>query len=165
MFNSTYKVDDLLEFKPFLLNQKRIMGLDLGKKRIGISISTLSHNGALPLKTISNDKFIELIDVIKNIVNEYDIKAIIFGLPKNMDGSEGKSAQSVRDKAEKICSELCIKYAFWDERLSTVAVERNYTIDELFGNLNVVTKDNWSMEKLWCANPNRAKTLYILDGK
>ena len=59
------------------------MGLDLGKKRIGISISTLSHNGALPLKTISNDKFIELIDVIKNIVNEYDIKAIIFGLPKN----------------------------------------------------------------------------------
>ena len=47
-----------------------------------------------------------------------------------MDGSEGKSAQSVRDKAEKICSELCIKYAFWDERLSTVAVERYYTIDE-----------------------------------
>jgi len=130
MFNSTYKVDDLLEFKPFLLNRKRIMGLDLGKKRIGISISTLSHNGALPLKTISNDKFIELIDVIKNIINEYDIKAIIFGLPKNMDGSEGKSAQSVRDKAEKICSELCIKYAFWDERLSTVAVERYYTIDE-----------------------------------
>ena len=130
MFNSTYKVDDLLEFKPFLLNRKRIMGLDLGRKRIGISISTLSHNGALPLKTISNDKFIELIDVIKNIVNEYDIKAIIFGLPKNMDGSEGKSAHSVRDKAEKICSELCIKYAFWDERLSTVAVERHYTIDK-----------------------------------
>ena len=95
MFNSTYKVDDLLEFKPFLLNQKRIMGLDLGKKRIGISISTLSLSGALPLKTISNDKFIELIDAIKNIVTEYDIKAIIFGLPKNMDGSEGKSTQSV----------------------------------------------------------------------
>ena len=130
MLNSTYKVDDLLEFKPFLLNQKRIMGLDLGKKRIGISISTLSLSGALPLKTISNDKFIELIDALKNIVTEYDIKAIIFGLPKNMDGSEGKSTQSVRDKAEKICSELCIKYAFWDERLSTVAVERKYTINE-----------------------------------
>ena len=43
-----------------------------------------------------------------------------------MDGSEGKSAQSARDKADKICSELCIKYGFWDERLSTVAVERNF---------------------------------------
>jgi len=52
-----------------------------------------------------------------------------------------------------------------EETTAMGVVKRNYTIDELFGNLNVVTKDNWSMEKLWCANPNRAKTLYILDGK
>ena len=57
MLNSTNKVDDLHEFKPFLLNQKRIMGLDMGKKRIGVSISTHSLDGALPLRTISEDKF------------------------------------------------------------------------------------------------------------
>ena len=126
MLNSTYKVEDLLEFKPFLLEKKRIMGLDLGKKRIGVSVSTLSLNGALPLKTISENKFSELLNLLKRIVHEYDIKGIIFGLPKNMDGSEGKSAQSARDKADKICSELCIKYGFWDERLSTIAVERKF---------------------------------------
>ena len=130
MLNSTYKVEDLLEFKPFLLEKKRIMGLDLGKKRIGISVSTLTLNGALPLKTISEDKFSELLNLLKKIVLEYDIKGIVFGLPVNMDGSEGKSAQSTRDKADKICSELCIKYGFWDERLSTVAVERNFETNE-----------------------------------
>ena len=95
MLNSTNKVDDLYEFKPFLLNQKRIMGLDLGKKRIGVSISTHSLDGALPLRTISEDKFSKIIDILKSIILEYNIKGIIFGLPKNMDGSEGRSAQSV----------------------------------------------------------------------
>ena len=47
-----------------------------------------------------------------------------------MDGTEGRSAQSVKDKAEKMCNEINIKYAFWDERLSTVAVERNYVKNE-----------------------------------
>ena len=130
MLNSTYKVQDLQEFKPFLLSKKRIMGLDLGKKRIGVSVSTLSLNGALPLKTISENKFSELLNLLKRIVHEYDIKGIIFGLPKNMDGSEGKSAQSARDKADKICSELRIKYGFWDERLSTIAVERNFATNK-----------------------------------
>ena len=130
MLNSTNKVDDLYEFKPFLLNQNRIMGLDLGKKRIGVSISTQSLDGALPLRTISEDKFSKIIDILKSIISEYNIKGIIFGLPKNMDGTEGRSAQSVKDKAEKMCNEINIKYAFWDERLSTVAVERNYVKNE-----------------------------------
>ena len=120
MLNSTNKVDDLHEFKPFLLNQKRIMGLDMGKKRIGVSISTHSLDGALPLRTISEDKFSNIIDILKSIISEYNIMGIIFGLPRNMDGTEGRSAQSVKDKAEKMCSEINIKYAFWDERLSTV---------------------------------------------
>jgi len=112
MLNSTNKVDDLHEFKPFLLNQKRIMGLDMGKKRIGVSISTHSLDGALPLRTISEDKFSNIIDILKSIISEYNIMGIIFGLPKNMDGTEGRSAQSVKDKAEKMCSEINIKYAF-----------------------------------------------------
>ena len=130
MSNSINKVEDLLEFKPFLTSKNRIMGLDLGKKRIGVSISTQSLDGALPLRTISEEKFNNILNSLKNIISEYSVKGIIFGLPKNMDGSEGRSAQSVKDKAEKICNEICIKYAFWDERLSTVAVERNYERNE-----------------------------------
>ena len=106
------------------------MGLDLGKKRIGVSISTHSLDGALPLRTISEDKLSNVIDILKSMISEYNIIGIIFGLPKNMDGTEGKSAQSVRDKAELMCSKINIKYAFWDERLSTVAVERNYEKNE-----------------------------------
>mgnify|MGYP006256281119 CR=1 FL=1 len=106
------------------------MGLDLGKKRIGVSISTHRLDGALPLRTISEDKLSNVIDILKSMISEYNIIGIIFGLPKNMDGTEGKSAQSVRDKAELMCSKINIKYAFWDERLSTVAVERNYEKNE-----------------------------------
>lgn len=130
MPNSTNKVEDLLEFKPFLTSKNRIMGLDIGKKRIGVSVSTQSLDGALPLRTISEEKFNNILNSLKIIISEYNVKGIIFGLPKNMDGSEGRSAQSVKDKAEKICNEICIKYAFWDERLSTVAVERNYERNE-----------------------------------
>ena len=85
MLNSINKVDDLHEFKPFLLNQKRIMGLDLGKKRIGVSISTHSLDGALPLRTISEDKLGNIIDILKSMISEYNIIGIIFGLPKNME--------------------------------------------------------------------------------
>ena len=126
MLNSTNKVIDLLEFKPLLINQNRLMGLDLGKKRIGISISTLSMNGALPLRTVEENKFSDLLRNLGEIIKEYNVKGIIFGLPLNMDGTEGKSVQSVRDKAEKISIELSIKYSFWDERLSTIAVDRFY---------------------------------------
>ena len=114
MLNSTYKVQDLQEFKPFLLSKKRIMGLDLGKKRIGVSVSTLSLNGALPLKTISENKFSELLNLLKKIVHEYDIKGIIFGLPKNMDGSEGPRCQSTRQFAKNITKKADIAISFWD---------------------------------------------------
>ena len=120
MLNSTNKVDDLHEFKPFLLNQKRIMGLDLGKKRIGVSISTHRLDGALPLRTISEDKLSNVIDILKSMISEYNIIGIIFGLPKNMDGTEGPSAQSVKDKIKLIYKELEIPTVLWDERLSTV---------------------------------------------
>ena len=72
MLNSTYKVQDLQEFKPFLLSKKRIMGLDLGKKRIGVSVSTLSLNGGLPLKTISEDKLSSLSTDLGSILKFID---------------------------------------------------------------------------------------------
>jgi len=63
---------------------------------------------------------------LNELVRLHDVKALIIGLPLNMDGSEGKSAQSIRDKSRAINLSLNIPYSFWDERLSTVAVDRLY---------------------------------------
>ena len=65
-------------------------------------------------------------DELSEIINIHDVKAVIIGLPINMDGSEGKSSQSIRDKSKKILSFFEISYSFWDERLSTAAVARFY---------------------------------------
>lgn len=126
MSNGKEKVINLVDFKPLLINKNRLMCLDLGKKRIGISISTSNFYEALPLRTVAGDRFSDLLDTLNQLIKEYNIIGIIFGMPFNMDGTEGKSAQSVKDKASKIGEELNLNYAFWDERLSTVAIERLY---------------------------------------
>ena len=76
--------------------------LDLGSKRIGVSICDDKQLIATPLKTINRNSLKELIDELRLIINENDIKGIIIGNPLNMDGSSGRSAQSVKDTAENI---------------------------------------------------------------
>ena len=126
MLKETKKDIDLIEFKNLLEKDERLMGIDLGKKRIGISVSTSNLDGALPLRTIEREKFSDQLIELSQIVLDYRIKGIIFGLPLNMDGSEGRSAQSIKDKSLQIATSLELTYAFWDERLSTVAAERFY---------------------------------------
>ena len=87
----------LEEFKKKQTNKCRLIGLDLGSKRIGVSISDEKQLIATPFKTILKTNTNELIDKLKEIINEYDIKGIIIGNPINMDGSLGRSAQSVND--------------------------------------------------------------------
>jgi putative Holliday junction resolvase len=126
MLNETKKEVDLLALKNIVESKHKILGLDLGKKRIGISISTSNLDGALPLRTIQYSGIENLADELYKIITTHEAKAIIVGLPINMDGSEGKSSQSVRDKTNKISSFFDLPYAFWDERLSTAAVNRLY---------------------------------------
>ena len=76
--------------------------MDLGSKRIGISICDEKQLIATPLKTINRNSLEELIDELKIIISENDIKGIIIGNPLNMDGSSGRSAQSVKDTSENI---------------------------------------------------------------
>ena len=97
-----------------------MIGLDLGSKRIGVSICDDKQLIATPLKTINRNSLKELIDELRLIINENDIKGIIIGNPLNMDGSSGRSAQSVKDTAENIEKHLKIPICLWDERLSTV---------------------------------------------
>ena len=97
-----------------------MIGLDLGSKRIGVSICDDKQLIATPLKTINRNSLKDLVDELRLIVDENDIKGIIVGNPLNMDGSSGRSAQSVKDTTENIEKNLDIPICLWDERLSTV---------------------------------------------
>ena len=108
------------EFKKKQSEKCRLIGLDLGSKRIGVSICDEKQLIATPYKTIHKSKNNELIDELKNIIQENNIKAIIIGYPLNMDGSSGSSAQSVNDVSKNIDKEIDVDVCFWDERLSTV---------------------------------------------
>ena len=110
----------LEEFKKKHSDKCRLIGLDLGSKRIGVSICDEKQLIATPLKTINRNTLSELISELKVIINENDIKGIVIGNPLNMDGSSGRSAQSVRDTSQKIEENINIPICLWDERLSTV---------------------------------------------
>ena len=110
----------LEEFKKKQLNKCRLIGLDLGSKRIGVSICDEKQLIATPLKTINRNTLNELIAELKVIIEENDIKGIIIGNPLNMDGSAGRSSQSVKDTSQKIEKNINIPICLWDERLSTV---------------------------------------------
>ena len=98
----------------------RLIGLDLGSKRIGVSICDERQSIATPFKTITKTNTNELIVQLKEIIIENNIKAVIIGNPLNMDGSSGRSAQSVKDTSQKIEENINIPICLWDERLSTV---------------------------------------------
>ena len=110
----------LEEFKKKHLDKCRLIGLDLGSKRIGVSICDDKQLIATPLKTINRNSLKDLVDELRLIINENDIKGIIIGNPLNMDGSSGRSAQSVKDTTENIEKNLDIPICLWDERLSTI---------------------------------------------
>ena len=110
----------LEEFKKKHSDKCRLIGLDLGSKRIGVSICDDKQLIATPLKTINRNSLKDLVDELKLIVDENDIKGIVIGNPLNMDGSSGRSAQSVKDTTENIEKNLDIPICLWDERLSTV---------------------------------------------
>ena len=98
----------------------RLIGLDLGSKRIGVSICDEKQSIATPFKTINKTNTNELIKQLQEIINEYSIKGIIIGNPINMNGSLGRSAQSVNDVSSNIDKAIDVDVCLWDERLSTV---------------------------------------------
>jgi len=101
-------------------NKVRFIGLDLGSKRIGVSICDERQSIATPFKTINKTNTNELINELKVIIEENNIGGIIVGNPVNMDGSLGRSAQSVNDVASNISKSIDLPVILWDERLSTV---------------------------------------------
>jgi putative holliday junction resolvase len=107
----------------------RLMGLDLGSETIGVAVSDAGFSIATPVETIRRKKFKADAERLKALVEERLAGALVYGLPVNMDGTEGPRCQSVREFAREFDKRCPLPYAFWDERLSTAAVQR-MLIDE-----------------------------------
>jgi putative pre-16S rRNA nuclease len=101
-----------------------ILGLDLGTKTIGVAISDLTRQIASPLETIARRKFADDAQRLIHLAKREKAGLIVLGLPLNMNGSEGPRAQSTRAFARNLARQIDIPIVFWDERLSTAAVER-----------------------------------------
>jgi putative Holliday junction resolvase len=102
----------------------RILGLDIGSKRIGVAVSDELGFTAQGLQTLTFTDENTVLDSIKKIAQEYQVTEIVVGLPYNMDGSEGRQAEKVRSIMAAIEQSVELPVVEWDERLSTVAAER-----------------------------------------
>jgi putative holliday junction resolvase len=102
-----------------------LLGLDVGRKTIGLALCDPGRRVATPLQTIKRVKFTQDAQALAAIAKEYEVGGYVLGLPVNMDGSEGPRAQSVRDFAAEFSRTVGGKswIALWDERLSTFSVE------------------------------------------
>ena len=110
---------DIKEFKKKLDKKSRLIGIDPGKKRVGIAISDENKIVATPYKTVIKKDYSNFLAEIKKIVLENNIKGIIVGHPVNMDGSASPSSQSAKDLALKLSKDVTENITMWDERLSS----------------------------------------------
>lgn len=115
---------DINEFKSQLSPYKALIGFDYGSKRLGVAVSDLMRNIASSYKIIHRSDWQKDIAEIKKIITEKEVCAIVYGLPLQMNGEEGEIAKEVKAFAEKLFQEIPLPYMFWDERLSSSAVEK-----------------------------------------
>ena len=114
----------LLEAAPFLPARGALLGLDLGTKTIGVSVSDPDRRLATGVETIARTAFTKDAARLLALAAERSAVGLVLGLPINMDGSEGPRAQSTRAFARNLARLTQLPIMFWDERLSTAAVER-----------------------------------------
>ena len=110
---------DIEDFKKKLDKKSRLMGIDPGKKRVGIAISDENKIVATPYTTLIKNDYSKFIDDIKQIIQENDIKGIVVGNPINLDGTASQSSQSAKDLAINLSKDVTKNITLWDERLSS----------------------------------------------
>ena len=116
--------ESLADFGAHLSKNSRLLGLDVGSKTIGLAVSDSALKIATSITTIRRTKLTQDIENLSAIISEREVSGLVLGLPISMDGSEGPACQSVRQFAKNLDERLPIDIAFWDERLSTSAMER-----------------------------------------
>lgn len=116
--------DDFEDFAGAITPMQPLAGLDLGTKTIGVAVTDTMQSVATPLDTIKRKKFTLDAEALLEILKKRGIEALILGLPRNMDGTEGPRCQSTRAFARNFTRMWPGQVGFWDERLSTVAAER-----------------------------------------
>ena len=114
-----YNMITIDELKLKIHKKSRLLGVDLGSKRIGLSICDDQRMIATPFKTIEKDDFYKFISELEKVIKENDIDGIIVGNPINMDGSSGSSSQSAKDLALNLSKDVTQNITMWDERLSS----------------------------------------------
>ena len=135
----THNILSNIEFKTNIGSNSRLLGIDHGKKNVGIAICDENQIVATPLKTIKKTNFISLLKEIEEIIIENNIKGIVIGSPINMDGSMGKSAQSASDFSKNLSKNVTIPITMWDERLSS---EGSFKITKELGHNTSATIEN-----------------------
>ena len=113
------------DLPPLLRHEARLLGLDVGTKTVGLALSDVTRAIATPYDTIRRTKFTADAKLIQEAIEKNQVGALVIGLPINLDGSEGPRAQSTRAFARNLARHVAVPIAFWDERLSTAAVERH----------------------------------------
>jgi putative Holliday junction resolvase len=121
------------DMPPLLGKNQCLLGLDYGSKVIGVAVSDPNLMIASPLASLVRKKFADDVATLRSIIINRNIGGLVVGLPRNMDGSEGPTAQAARafvrnlslqKNGDKTAPEGVLPVVFWDERLSTAAVER-----------------------------------------
>jgi len=115
------KMLDIEEFKKKLDKKSRLMGIDPGKKRVGVAVSDENKMIATPYKILIKDDYLTFVKEIKKIIYENSIKGVVIGNPINMDGTSSKSSQSAKDMAINLSKNISEPITMWDERLSSHA--------------------------------------------
>lgn len=115
---------DLAGLKAALAPGARLIGLDLGEKTIGVAVSDTLLTIATPRVTLKRGKFTNDAAALEKIIAEEGAGGTVIGLPLNMDGTAGPSAQSARAFARNFAARSTLPILLWDERLSTAAVTR-----------------------------------------
>lgn len=103
---------------------RRLMGLDVGRKTVGMALSDTTRTVATGLGTIRRGRFRDDAATLAGLIAEHGIAGLVIGLPVSMDGTEGPMCQSVRQFAANLSAHVDIDMAFWDERLSSSAVDK-----------------------------------------
>ena len=112
------------EFRYQLMPHKRLLGLDVGEKTIGVAMCDAGWSIASPLETLKKGTLTDDLAVLEEAIRQHHIGGLVIGYPLNMDGTLGPRAQSVKQFARNLDKYLGVPLLLWDERLSTAAVTR-----------------------------------------